>query len=270
MSLVPVLEETYEYHMSSQVCPPSVQAVPVKSPSSGDDARLVPVVSREGNVVALHFGSEYIQSQMVIGDPDFLALAYTRAMMAFEVFLPGPREITVIGLGGGSIAKWCHRHHPQARLTVVEINPHVIAVGDAFAIPPLSPRFRIFCEDGAKFVADPPVRSDVLLVDCCTTDRLPPELCSKTFFDNCRNALTESGLMVVNLCWGKHAAIIARIRKSFGGQILLSSDKDGNTVVYACSGKLLWPADEDEHSFRLKLRKFERKYKLGKAMAPQS
>jgi spermidine synthase len=228
-----------------------------------------PVVSQEGSVLTLHFESNYIQSQMIVGKPDFLAFTYTRTMMAFEVFLPEPREIALIGLGGGSIAKWCYRQHPGARLTVVEINPHVIAVRDAFQVPQADQRFQILCEDGAKFVAKTPTRFDVLLVDCFTAERCPPELCSQEFWDHCNRVLTESGLMVVNLCMKHHRRIQARIRKSFGGQVLLSTDENGNTVVFACRGELLWSKNEGPGSFRRKLRKFERKHGLGRAMVPR-
>jgi spermidine synthase len=236
---------------------------------ANNDPLPIPVVSQQSGVLVLHFGSDYIQSQMVVDEPDFLALAYTRTMMAFEMFVPGPREIALVGLGGGSIAKWCYRHHPDTKLTVIEINPHVIAVRDAFQIPQDDQRFRILCEDGAAFVAKTATRFDVLLVDCFTEKYPPPELCSQEFYDNCNKALAEVGLLVVNLCVKNHRRILSRIRKSFGGRILLSTDKDGNTVVFACKGQSLWPKSEDARSFRLKLRGFERKYGLGRAMIPR-
>jgi spermidine synthase len=229
----------------------------------------VPVVSQEGGVLTLHFGSNYIQSQMVVDEPDFLALAYTRAMMAFEMFMPSPREIALIGLGGGSIAKWCYRHHPETKLTVIEINPHVIAVRDTFRIPQGDRRFRILCEDGAQFIAKTSTRFDVLLIDCFTADYPPQELCSREFYDNCNKVLTEVGLMVVNLCVKHHRRILSRIRKSFDGRILLSTSDDGNTVVFASKGESHWPKGEDSNSFRMKVRKFERKHGLGRAMAPR-
>jgi spermidine synthase len=229
----------------------------------------VPIVAQENGVLTMHFGSEYIQSQMVLDKPDFLALAYTRTMMAFEIFVPKPREIALIGLGGGSMAKWCHRHHAKATLTVIELNPHVIAARQAFRIPKDSQRFRILCEDGAKFVAKPPARFDVLLVDCFTEKSAPKDLSSLEFFDHCREALAEAGLMVVNLCIKHHKRILSRIRKSFEGRVLLFTDKDGNVVVFASKGQPPWHKKESASSFRLKLRKFERKYGLGRALAPR-
>jgi hypothetical protein len=74
--------------------------------------------------------------------------------------------------------------------------------------------------------------------------------------------------MVVNMCGKNNREILARIRRSFGGKVLLSPDDDGNTVVFACKGELLWPKGESPGSFQMKLRKFEKRYGLGKAMAP--
>jgi spermidine synthase len=205
-----------------------------KGPSVTNHPLPVPIVSQQGDVLTLHFGSNYIQSQMIVGKPDFLAFAYTRTMMAFEMLIPQPREIALIGLGGGSIAKWCYRHHQKTKLTVVEINPQVIAIREAFQIPEDDQKFRVICEDGAKFVAKTSARFDVLLADCFAADHLPPELCSQEFYDHCNRALTESGLMVANLCVKNVRRILSRINKSFNWQTLVSTDRDGNTVVFAC------------------------------------
>jgi spermidine synthase len=256
--------------MPSPVKRPAIHRPTKATPSTNHNQLPVPVVSQASGVLTLHFGSDYIQSQMVLKEPDFLALAYTRTMMAFELFAPAPREIALIGLGGGSIAKWCYRHHPKTKITVIELNPHVIAVRQAFRIPKDNRRFQILCEDGAKFVAKTPGRFDVLLVDCFTQKYAPKDLCSREFYENCNQALAEGGLMVVNVCVKNHRRILSRIHKSFDGQVLLSTDKDGNTVVFACKGKLLWPKNESANSFRLKLRKFELKYGLRKALVPRA
>jgi spermidine synthase len=228
----------------------------------------VPIVSEEAGVLTLHFQSDYVQSQMLLVDPDCLTLSYSRAMMAFELFKSAPRQIAMIGLGGGSLAKWCYRHHPNTQITVAEINPHVIALRDRFRIPPDDHRFRIVCEDGTSFVARMLSEVDVLLVDGFGVDRVPPELCTQRFYDDCHKALTRSGLIVVNVCGEEQQEILARIRRSFGGKVLLSLGHDGNTVVFASKGELLWPKGESPDSLQMKLRKFEKRHALGPAMRP--
>src|SRR5262249_55489323 len=76
----------------------------------------------------LHFTNDATQSAMLLSDPDALIAQYTRKMMAFLLFNPNPEHIVMIGLGGGSLAKFCYRNLPRSRITVVEISPDVIAL----------------------------------------------------------------------------------------------------------------------------------------------
>src|SRR5690606_38116351 len=63
----------------------------------------------------LLFSHDSVQSSMRLDDPDALACEYTRRMMSFLLFVPDPREIVMIGLGGGSLAKFCYKNVPSAR-----------------------------------------------------------------------------------------------------------------------------------------------------------
>ena len=58
-----------------------------------------------------------VQSEMLLDDPETLVAAYTRKMMGFLLFRDRPREVVMIGLGGGSLAKFCHRHLPATTMT---------------------------------------------------------------------------------------------------------------------------------------------------------
>ena len=69
-------------------------------------------VSEEDGVRSLHLGGDAIQSSIRLDRPDELALDYTRAMMAFLLFQPLPREVLMIGLGGGSMARYIHQRMP--------------------------------------------------------------------------------------------------------------------------------------------------------------
>jgi spermidine synthase len=86
---------------------------------------------------------------MWLDEPDTLVSAYTRKMMGFLLFRKRPRGVVMIGLGGGSLVKFCHRHLPSTRMTVVEINARVIALRSHFQIPPDDSRLRVINEDGS-------------------------------------------------------------------------------------------------------------------------
>jgi spermidine synthase len=84
-------------------------------------------VTEERGMRVLHLGSQAIQSAMRLSRPWDLELAYTRAMMGFLMFNSTPQDVLMIGLGGGSLAKFIRRQRPQTHLTAVEIDPRVIA-----------------------------------------------------------------------------------------------------------------------------------------------
>ena len=167
--------------------------------SSGPAATRDPGLREEDGGLSLHFEDGTVQSRMIYADPARLVLEYTRLMMGFLLFQPAPARIAMIGLGGGSLAKYCALKLPEADFTAIEISPEVIGLREAFGVPPDGPRFRIVCEDGAAFVRSDGEPLDVLLVDGFDRGGQSEQLCSAAFCDYCRDRLAAGGVLVVNL-----------------------------------------------------------------------
>jgi len=212
-------------------------------PGGGDDSTHVkPYVFEGRGAKALHFSINEVQSRMRLDDPDGLDLAYTRTMMGFLLFMPEPRRIGMVGLGGGSLAKFCHRHLPGAHITVAEINPHVIALRGDFGVPPDSARFAVLLADGARYVRGLVPAPDVLLVDGFDYHGLPDSLGSQRFYDDCNASLADGGWLVQNLHLGdrRYQVLLDRLRRSFDDAVLVVDDADGcNSIVFANKGATL-------------------------------
>ena len=195
-----------------------------------------PYLKETDGILALHFDTLSIQSEMSIDLPDDLVVGYTRAMMSFLLFVPAPQRIAMIGLGGGSLAKYCYRHLPQAEIVVVEINGDVIALRNEFAVPADDARFKVLLGDGAEFVAGAAVHYDALIVDGFDAGGLPAQLGSQKFYDDCFASLADSGVMVANL-WGGYPhydEYLARIGNSFSGRVaIVDADDSVNKIVFA-------------------------------------
>jgi spermidine synthase len=199
-----------------------------------------PFVSEEDGTLTLYFEMGSVQSQMYLNQPDVLMLGYTRTMMDFLLFNESPRHIGMIGLGGGSIQKHCYRHLRHTKISVAEISPEVIALRDQFHIPKDDGRFKVFCEDGADFVVRHANKFDVLLVDGFNITGQPDELCSQDFYNDCYQALTANGVMVVNLSDRGYAMLLARMRRSFRNQVVVvGCDDGGNQIAFAGKGNAL-------------------------------
>ncbi len=198
--------------------------------------------------VSLHFEPQTIQSRMNRDAPDELVLGYTKAMMAFLLFQPAPARIAMIGLGGGSMAKYCLRYLPSVDFTAIEISPDVIAFRSAFAIPGDNQRFRVICGDGADYVRDASHRMDVLIVDGFDASGQPAQLCNQDFYDQCHARLSQTGVLVTNF-WAadvEYGSCISRLRRSFDNQVVsVPSEDPENRIVFACKGAEFPPPERD-------------------------
>jgi spermidine synthase len=184
----------------------------------------------------MHFTNDATQSAMLLADPDALISEYTRKMMGFLLFNSSPKHIVMIGLGGGSLAKFCYRHLLKARITVVEINEDVIAMREEFCIPKDDERFRIVRDDGARYVERLDERMDVLLVDAFDADGIALSLAKSDFYASAARQLTENGVLVMNY-WGpceRYVDNLAQARAAFGDSLLLVPVAgDVNVLLFA-------------------------------------
>lgn len=200
------------------------------------DAGSVYVTEKFG-VRSLHIASDTIQSSMRLARPNDLELAYTRSMMGFLLFHPAPRRVLLVGLGGGSLAKFIYHRMPETESEVLEINPDVVSIARRFfQVPASDGRFTIRVCDGAEFVAREGPGYDAILVDGYDGDSLVEALSSRAFFGACLRRLNAGGVLVVNL-WGsdrKFNDYVQRIETAFpAGTLCLPAEKPGNIATFA-------------------------------------
>lgn len=200
-----------------------------------DDAETV-YVSEKFGVRSLHIGSDTVQSSMRMAKPFDLELSYTRSMMGFMLFNARPERVLMIGLGGGSLAKFIYRQLPWAVLRVVEISPRVVAIArQYFHVPPDDARFSVIVGDGAEHAARDDDSVDLMVVDGYDAESHVEALSDKAFYQNCRKRLGPGGILVVNL-WGgdrQFNETLQRIESVFPATACLPAEKPGNVIVFA-------------------------------------
>lgn len=197
------------------------------------DRPVAPYVHEEDGVRCLRFNDGVVQSAMQVEDPIALNLSYTRAMMGFLLFHPVPQDILIVGLGGGSLPKFCYHRLPTARITTLEIDPAVIALRDAFEIPPDNERFLIVPGDACTVLTRGNIETDVILLDGYDAAGLPDCLCSETFYDQCHQALRPGGVLAVNL-WGgepRRVAYLDRLRRVFNDRVWWCKPRDSSSLI---------------------------------------
>ena len=104
---------------------PPLDFLPLQNPAS-----MRPFIEEVDGLLNLRFDMATVQSALRLSDPNALELEYTRTMMRCLLFCAVPQSILMIGMGGGSLAKYCHTTVPNADITVVEINLKAITQRD--------------------------------------------------------------------------------------------------------------------------------------------
>ena len=195
-------------------------------------------ISEKAGVRYLHFSADFIQGAMRIKKPNALELAYTREMMAGLLLResPWPREVLLIGLGAGSLAKFIYHGLPRSKITIVEIDPQVEIIARVhFMLPEDPQRIHILIGDGADYMRQGSKKFDAIFIDGFDKEGRAGMLDTLPFYQACRARLTDCGLMSVNLLGRSRGfqASAERIAKAFEGRSLVFPSCDtGNAVAF--------------------------------------
>ena len=195
-----------------------------------------PFMIEEDDSRALYFTRDLTQSEMRLSDPTALEFAYTRKMMSFLMFVHQPQHILMLGLGGGSLVKYCYRHLPSARITALEIDPYIVAFRDQFMLPPDDARLTVLLGDAALYLRGCEDTADVVVIDAFDRTGFAASVCTREFYLDVRDALAPQGVMVANMVGPKleRAAHLDLVADVFGGNIIvLPIAKEGNYLVFA-------------------------------------
>jgi len=199
--------------------------------------------SDEGTIRHLHLGTAWIQGSMYLEDSLGLVHEYVQRMMAWLLFVEPDsvkdRRAMQLGLGAGSLTKFCHKEL-RMQTTAVELNPQVlVACRSWFKLPADNPGMRVVMADAAQEIQNPKWWGtvDALQVDLYDHEAAAPVLDSLPFYNHCRRLLTPEGCMTVNL-FGRASSFersVEKISAAFGKEAVwaFKPTREGNTVVMA-------------------------------------
>ena len=199
------------------------------------DGVQIQVVDR-GEQRELRFGNHITQSARSLTAPDVLVLDYTRAMMAGLLFVPKPGDVLHFGLGGGSLPSFLHRHLPEVRQWVVELNAGVVDVAYRYFELPVSPRLQVITQDGAEYLRQDTRRYALIFLDAFHANGAAPHMNTGTVFRMLRERLEPGGWLLVN-AWGSDRENLALVREALQATFpvlhALSVRADSNVIFIA-------------------------------------
>jgi len=205
-----------------------------------DEEGRIEIVDKEG-VRALHFGSKSRQSSMLIDQPDELHSLYARTMMGLLLFNDRPENILMIGLGGGTIAKYLLNQFSECKIKVIEYRNSVLKVARSHFGLPRDSRLKIKIGCGGEYISTQSKlaeqKHDLIVIDAYDHEGMAIEVSSENFFDGCRTLLKDDGLLAINL-WSNKKDLFQQVAWNMGRVfewkiLFLPVRKRGNIIGFA-------------------------------------
>lgn len=146
--------------------------------------------------------SDLSQSCLDLKNPKHLVFNYYKQVMAATFYLEQPKDILIIGLGGGILAKTFHEIYPDANITSVEIDPVVADMAkNHFGYSDEKTQLSTVVKDGRIFVkraAKKNKQYDFILLDAYNSDYIPEHLMTQEFLQEAKSLLKKDGLLMAN------------------------------------------------------------------------
>jgi spermidine synthase len=130
-----------------------------------------------------------------------MVLTYTRMMMSGLLMMSDPKNILIVGLGGGTLATALTELIPKAYIDVVEIDPAVFSVAKEFFNYTPNKNTRIILQDARVFTkraASKSRRYDLIMLDAFNGDYIPEHLMTREYLQETRAILSARGVVVAN------------------------------------------------------------------------
>jgi spermidine synthase len=196
------------------------------------------VTEDENGLRVLRFGQRGPRQSVVRpGDPDYLALPYARVAFTGLALCEEPRRILVVGLGGGTLPMFLHKHYPEATIDAVDIDPGVVDVAKKFFGFSEDEFMHAYVGDGRQFIEQFRQPYDAIFLDAYGGDSVPAHLTTQEFLRAVRRVLRPDGVVVGNV-WARHSnplydSMVRTYQEVFDELFILAVPEAGNMILLA-------------------------------------
>lgn len=203
----------------------------------------------------------FLQSRININKPNNLVLIYSKMMIAALLLQPKPKRILMLGLGGCVVSNFLAYLYPHTVIDVIEIDQKVIELAKIFFYFKETLNYRVYQEDGRRFVQGASGKEPYHLVylDAFKSGSIPFHLKTIQFYRELASLLYPESVVASNL-YGKSNTLKHSDWMTFSAQfkrIYCFEDHDKvATMLFATNRKENWTIndfDQAVKSFHLEL-----------------
>ncbi len=174
--------------------------------------------------------------------PDKLVFEYTQSILSGLAYNASPKNILIIGLGGGVLPQTFEKLLPNTVITSVEIDPAVVSIAKKYFNYKESDRIKTSTQDGRVFVKRALRKKqtyDWIILDAFNGDYIPEHLLTIEFLQEIKSLLSDNGILSANTFSSSELYNYESVtyQAVFNQLQILQSPTKGNRIIFACNCK---------------------------------
>jgi spermidine synthase len=184
-------------------------------------------------------GTGYTESTANTQDDSELPVFYTRVMLVGLLYVDSPRNILMIGLGGGTVTNYLHKFlKNDAYIRAVELDGGVIAAAKKYFNTAEFSNYKIIENDGRLYLHNTKQTHDIIMLDAFRGGYVPFHLLTKEFYALVNGRLSPGGCMVINLHDNTElfSSSLATVKQVFRN--VETFQAQGNVIAIAYQGEI--------------------------------
>ncbi|MCP4490961.1 MAG: methyltransferase domain-containing protein [Gammaproteobacteria bacterium] len=200
-------------------------------------------IRQKANVLELYSGGDALQSAINLEEPHKLELKNLTYLMGILLFITDPKEILLLGTGGGSLIHFLRQHYPNCMITAVDIDAELLEImHQHMLLPEPDDNLRYIVDDALNYLNHSTQHFDLILCDIFINNQPPPWLLKKDTMQALHNRIKHGGGLTSNLLINsdhEYRRYYHRLQSVFGQQTLcLPLDELDNTITFGVRSKI--------------------------------
>jgi spermidine synthase len=177
-------------------------------------------------------------------------------MLVGFLYADNPRNILMIGLGGGTLTNYIYKFlQTDTYIRVVELDAGVIAAAKKYFQTREFSTYKITENDGRLYLYNTKQKYDIIMLDAFRGGYIPFHLLTKEFYSLVNSRLSPGGCVVINLHSSTELFLssLATLKQVY--QNVETFQAQGNVIAIAYQGK-----QKDDKDVKKKATYFQNKY----------
>lgn len=134
------------------------------------------------------------QSAINLKQPHKIIMQNLEYTMGCLMFMPPPKNILLLGVGGGSLIHFLRHYCPKAAITGIDIDESLLkAMHDEFLLPHADALLNYEIADAQTWVKHDKNKYDLIIVDLFNEHSMPQWVVEKDFMQDLKNCLAPQG-----------------------------------------------------------------------------